>query len=52
MNANYCNQCGRQCHKDNETKVKVNASELGIKEVVICDTCKCDDCIKEMQNEL
>jgi len=44
MNETYCRTCGQESHCNNVATVRVNGQELGIHEVVICDSCKCDKC--------
>jgi len=50
----YCNNCGRESHCGVDATMKVNASELGINEVVVCKNCRCEKCIKQKdtKNEL
>lgn len=54
MNDTYCDNCGRGSHCGTDATMRVNASEIGINEVVVCKNCRCKNCTKEkdIKNEL
>jgi len=53
MTATTCENCGRQSHCGERASVKVNAHEVGIYEINVCDDCRCEDCKekKDPENE-
>ena len=53
MSAEYCDNCGRESHCGTDAKMKVQADELGINEVVVCKSCRCKKCtnLKDTKDE-
>lgn len=43
----YCKNCGKESHCGGETKMQVNAHDVGIYEVVVCRHCRCEICEKK-----
>ena len=43
----YCQNCGRESHCGTTATMKVNAHDVGIHEIEVCKSCRCDQCTKE-----
>ena len=47
MTETKCKKCGHPSHCETNVTMHVNASEVGINEIIICKDCRCDKCSKE-----
>ena len=54
MDTATCENCGRKCHCGERVSINVNAHEVGIYEINVCEECRCKKHTEEKdpKNEL